>query len=92
MSLKFDSPIEEFAYEQKRYQSNEILTSMMLGEGRAIGENRKLVDGYITNAAMLKEDANRLAHNNDYTGGVAVMEKAITQLNRALQTMGVPVF
>ena len=92
MSLKFDSPIEEFIYEQKRYQSNEILSTMMLSEGRATGEARKLVDAYISNAAALKDDANRLPNNHDYKGGVATMEKAINQLNRALQTMGVPVF
>jgi tetratricopeptide (TPR) repeat protein len=92
MSLKFDSPIEEFLYEQKRYQSNEILTGMMLGEGRATGETRKLVDGFISNAAVLKDDANRQANNNDYKGAVTAMEKAISQLNRALQTMGIPVF
>jgi tetratricopeptide (TPR) repeat protein len=92
MSLKFDTPIEEFIYEQKRYQSNEIMASMMLAEGRATGEMRKLVDGYISNAATFKDDAGRLAHNNDYKGGVSAMEKAIGLLNRALQTMGVPVF
>ncbi|HXE38493.1 MAG TPA: hypothetical protein VN639_08450 [Azonexus sp.] len=92
MSLKFDSPLEEFVYEQKRYQSNEILVGMMISEGRAAGETRKLVDGFLNNAANLKEEAGRLSNHNDYKGAVTTMEKANGQLNRALQTMGVPVF
>lgn len=92
MSLKFDSPLEEFVYEQKRYQSNEILVSMMISEGRATGETRKLVDGLLNNAANLKEEAGQLSNHNDYKGAVTTMEKANGQLNRALQTMGVPVF
>lgn len=92
MSLKFASPMEEFVYEQKRYQSNEILVGMMISEGRAAGETRKLLDGFLNNAAGFKEEAGRLANLNDHKGAVAMMEKANAQLNRALQTMGVPVF
>jgi hypothetical protein len=92
MSLKFASPMEEFIYEQKRYQSNEILVGMMISEGRAVGETRKLLDVFLNNAAGFKEEAGRLANLNDHKGAVAIMEKANTQLNRALQTMGVPVF
>ncbi|OWW19214.1 hypothetical protein [Noviherbaspirillum denitrificans] len=92
LSLKFDTPADEYAYEQKRYQSNEILVGMMIGEGRADGDRRKLVDGFLKEAATLKEEALSLAGNNRHKEAVAVMEKATVQLNRALQSMGVPVF
>lgn len=92
MSLKFDTPADEYVYEQKRFQSNEILVSMMIGEGRAENEKRKLVDGFLKEAAKLKEDAGVLARANSHKEAVTVMEKASIQLNRALQTMGVPVF
>lgn len=93
MSLKFDSPAEEYAYEQKRFQSNEILLGMMIAEGRAQGdEKRRLVDGFVREATKLREEAAAQARSNGFKDAVATMEKAIVQLNRALQSVGVPVF
>lgn len=92
MSLKFETPAEEYAYEQKRFQSNEILVGMMIGEGRAEGDRRRLVDGFLKDAAKLREAAADLAQSNRHKDAVATMEKASVQLNRALQSMGVPVF
>ncbi len=92
MSLKFNSPAEEFAYEQKRLQSNEILVNMMIAEGRADGDKRRMVDGFIGEAGKLKSEAANLAIGGNHKEAVTAMEKAFTQLNRALQTMGVPAF
>ena len=92
MSLKFNSPAEEYAYEQKRFQSNEILVSMMIADGRADGDKRRMVDGFVQEAGKLKADAISQAINNNHKEAVAAMEKAFIQLNRALQTMGVPAF
>ncbi|MBI5790623.1 MAG: hypothetical protein HZA63_04015 [Rhodocyclales bacterium] len=92
MSLKFNTPAEEFAYEQKRVQSNEILVNMMIAEGRADGEKRRMVDGFIQDAGRHKSDAAGHAMNNKHKEAVESMEKAFAQLNRALQTMGVPAF
>jgi hypothetical protein len=92
MSLKFDSPMAEYAYEQTRFQSNEILVGMMIAEGRAEGDKRRMVDGFIQEAGRLKASAIDQAINNNHTEAVAAMEKAFVQLNRALQAMGVPAF
>lgn len=92
MSLKFDSPLAEYAYEQKRFQSNEILVGMMIAEGRAEGDKRRLVDGFIQEAGRLKASAIDHAINNNHTEAVTAMEMAFVQLNRALQAMGVPAF
>jgi len=92
MALKFETPAEEYAYEQKRFHSNEILVGMMIGEGRAEGDRRRLVDGFLKEAAQLKQDAAALAQSNRHKEAVTIMEKASVQLNRALQSMGVPVF
>ena len=91
-SLKFDSPADEYVYEQKRFQSNEILVGMMIAEGRAEGDKRRLVDGFIQEAGRLKASAIDLAISNNHKEAVAAMEKAFVQLNRALQAMGVPAF
>lgn len=92
MRLHFNSPREEFDYEQKRFYSNEILVGMMIREGRATGEARKQVDSYVQEANAIKAGAASRGNAGDYAAAVKDMEKANLQLNRALQTMGVPVF
>jgi hypothetical protein len=92
MSLKFDTPADEYVYEQKRYESNQILVGMMIGEGRADGEKRRMVDGFLNEAVKLKDDAAGLARASRHAEAVAAMEKAGVQINRALQAMGVAVF
>ncbi len=92
LALKFNSPAEEFAYEQKRVQSNEILVNMMIADGRADGDKRRMVDGFVNEAARLKSEAAGHAMNSKHKEAVEAMEKAFVQLNRALQSMGVPAF
>jgi hypothetical protein len=46
LSLKFDTPIEEYDYERRRYQSSEILVNMMIGEGRADENRRNILPGF----------------------------------------------
>jgi hypothetical protein len=65
---------------------------MMIGEGRAEGERRTLVDGFLGAAVRLRDEARGAADGKDYKQAVTGMEKANGQLNRALQAMGVPVF
>lgn len=92
MRLQFNSPREEFDYEQKRYYSNEILVGMLIREERATGDARKQVDAYVDAAGKMKSEALTKANASDYPAAIKEMEKANQQLNRALQMMGVPVF
>lgn len=92
MSLKFNSPADEYTYEQKRFGSNLIMIDMMIGEGRVEGQKRNLVDGFVTEGNKLKGLAEVEANSQRHKEAVVLMEKAIWQLNRALQSMGVPVF
>lgn len=92
LRLHFDSPREEFVYEQKRYHSNEILVGMLIREDRFSGEAKAQVDSYAKAALDYKESAAEKAVSNNYQAAVKEMEKANHQLNRALQLMGVPVF
>lgn len=92
MSLKFASPAEEYAYEQKRLRSSEIIADMLLGEGRAEGEKRKMVDAFIADSRATRSEAEAHAGAERYKEAVTSMEKAAQQINRALQLMGVPMF
>lgn len=92
MSLKFDTPAQEYDYERRRFQSSEILVDMMIGEGRSEGDRRNMVNAFVSEGKQLLSVATDHANGGDYKSAVAVMEKATAQLNRALQVMGVPVY
>ena len=92
LSLKFASPAEEFAYEVKRYESNQILVNMMVSDGKAEGERQALVNGFAGEARRLRGEADGLARSGRHREAIPLMESAVGQLNRALQAMGVPVF
>jgi len=92
LSLNFATPADEFAYEKKRFGSNEIMVDMMIGEGRAVGDRRQLIDGFLDEGRKLSAQADAQANSGQYPEAVKLMEKASAQLVRALQAMGVPVF
>ena len=92
MSLKFATPADEYAYELKRYGSNEIMVDMMVNEGKADGDRRRLVDKYLDEGRRLKRDAEGRAGATQHKEALVLMEKANDQMKRALQLMGVPVF
>lgn len=92
LSLKFDTPADEYAYERKRFASNEIMVDMMIGEGRAEGDKRRLVDGFVDEGRKLNAQADAQATAGRHAEAVKLMEQASAQLIRALQSMGLPVF
>ncbi len=92
MSLNFASPADEYAYEIKRFESGELMVGMLIGEGKADGDRRALVDGFAAEGRRLRGEAQRLAQSGQHKEAVGLMEKATAQMNRALQAMGVPVF
>lgn len=92
LSLKFDTPADEFAYELKRFASTTTMVDMMIAEGRANDQKRQLVDEFVNEANKLKSSADTAADAKQHKEAVDLMEKAVKQLNRALQSMGIPVF
>lgn len=92
LGLHFETPQAEYEYELKRFDSSRILVAMMIDEGRAAGERRNLVDGYLREGMEMQSAAAHLAHGGNLKGAISTMEKAVGQMNRALQSMGVPAF
>ena len=92
MSLKFETPADEYAYEQKRFSSSLTMIDMMIGEGRAEVQKRKHVDSFVSEGNRLRSLAETEASAQRHKDAVVLMEKASGQLNKALQSMGVPVF
>jgi len=93
VSLSFDSPMDEFAYEQRRFESNEVMVGMLLDEGRASDpQQRKLIEGLNSEGRRLREQAEQNARIGKYAEAVRSMEAANAQMVKAMQNMGVPVF
>lgn len=92
LSLKFDSPEAELAYEQRRYQSSQMLVTLTIGQGGVEGERQRTVDGLVIDARRLQAEAGALAASGDVRGAISLMEQAVASLGRALQMMGVPAF
>lgn len=93
VSLTFDSPMEEYAYEQRRFESNEVMVAMNIDEGRAVEPpKRKVVDDHLGEGRRLRAQAEKSAQIGKYPEAVRAMEAASGKLIKALQAMGVPVF
>lgn len=90
-SLKFDTPADEYAYELRRYSSNEMIVSMMV-ERDSASPSKRMVDNLVSEGQRLHTEAKEYAQAGNYKAAVAAMEQAVGQLNRALQMLGVPVF
>lgn len=92
LSLKFDTPADEYAYEQKRLQSNEMLIDTLVREGRLDGGRRQLLDRYREESVKLRSQAEHSARGGDYPGAIRMMEKANDQLMNALRATGLANF
>lgn len=92
LDLKFATPADEYAYEQKRNHSHEMLTEMMVQEGKADGGNRAKFDQLVEAARQLRLNAESMAKAGDYKGAIRQLEDATGQLIKALQLTGMPVF
>jgi tetratricopeptide (TPR) repeat protein len=92
ITLNFETPADEYAYEQKRFDSNMILVNMKMDEGSPSSRQRRLVDGFVSKANSLKTEAEAHAVASDYKDAIQLMEQAAKQLNRALSSMGIPVY
>jgi tetratricopeptide (TPR) repeat protein len=90
--LKFDTPADEFAYEQKRHRSNEMLIDMMIKEGKLDPGRRQLLDRYLEDSFKLRSQAEQLAKGGDYPAAIKTMEKANDQIMNALRASGLASF
>lgn len=92
LELKFASPAEEFAYEQKRNHGHEMLANMILEEGRVQDAMRDKVMHYLDENRKLRDRAEEEAAGGDYENAIKTLESATGQLTQALRAVGVPVF
>jgi hypothetical protein len=92
LTLNFATPSDEYAYELRRFDSSQILIKIMLSDGTADSTKRSLVDKFVNEGFRLREEAEGQATAGHYKEAIRLMEGASTQINRGLQSVGVPVF
>lgn len=92
IDLKFATPADEYAYEQRRFRSTLMLVELKLGEEGASADGRKAVEGLASKGRDSAAQAEALAAKDEHAGAIRLMEEASRHLTRALQLLGVPAF
>lgn len=92
LSLKFDTPAEEYAYEQKRHQSNLMLVEVLVRDGKVEEGRRQMLDRFVDESTTLKSQAEQFAKAGDYPAAIKSMEKANDRLLSGLRASGLASF
>lgn len=92
LSLKFDTPADEYAYEQKRHESNLMLVDVLVRDGKVDEGRRKMLDRFVDESTTLKSQAEQLAKAGDYPAAIRSMEKANDRLLTGLRASGLASF
>jgi hypothetical protein len=86
-ALKFDTPHEEFRYEESKYQSNIILIKMML-ENNPTRTSEDLARRVVAEARSGKEEADRLFQKDDLDAAISQLEATNKKLSTSLSYLG----
>ncbi len=92
LSVKFDRPQDEYAYELNRYDSHRMLIELALAQSGAGHDARVLVGGRVDESRRLRTQAESEAARGDHAIAIKTMEEATSHLVRALRALGVPAF
>jgi tetratricopeptide (TPR) repeat protein len=92
LSLKFDTPADEYAYEQKRHASNLMLVEVLVRDGKVEEGRRKMLDRFVEESTTLKSQADQQAKAGDYPAAIKSMEKANDRLLTGLRASGLASF
>jgi hypothetical protein len=85
---KFDSPAEEFAYELERNRSFVDLVPVAVAELRPGEDARRLIDRYVEQNRVMREQAQQQAQGKDYPAALKAIRTGTTHLQRALLAAG----
>jgi hypothetical protein len=87
-SLDFETPKQEYQYELRRYRGNELLIGKLLAQ-KEQSQTKELVTRYLEQAAQTHKLAQDQAKQGGYQRAIASMEKASSQLKRAMGMLGI---
>lgn len=92
LELKFATPADEYAYEQRRNESHAMLMDIQLQNGLAEGVNQTLIQRDLEENRQLRSRAEAEAGADDYKTAIQSLENATGQLVRALRMTGMLIF
>lgn len=87
--LVFESPAQEFRYEQERYKSHSLLIKLMVAERAPSAETLARIETEVAQASALDDRARQMAGSGDFSAAIRSQEAAVAHLTRALQLGGV---
>ncbi len=86
--LEFNSPDDEYRYEQQRYLSHELLLGMMVSEMAFDDVRRHHIDMLVNSAAKLHERARQLWRAQQQRDAIGTEGEAVLELVTALRLAG----
>lgn len=92
LSLNFASPAEEYAYEERRFQSHATLVRLNLADRDPEPAQRAMIESMDLEARNKRQLAANEATLGRHRDAVTLMEEANGRLVRALQALGLAVF
>ena len=92
LTLKFDTPADEYAYEEKVNLSHVLLLDQLLADGRTSETKRHALDRALDENRMQKVQAEQEAKAGNHAGAIKTLEQSTLRLKRTLQSSGVPIF
>lgn len=91
LQLKFETPADEYAYEERRFRNHEQLVELALAERRPSETARVVIDRSVDAAARARARAAQLAAAGELPRAITALEEATSHLLSALQAAGMPV-
>ena len=89
-SVEFQTPADEFRYENDRYREYAALGQKLLDSGELEESRTKMYEQLKKSGDSLADEAAELAGAGDYQNAIARMEAAVRKLVQGLQLLGVP--
>ena len=92
LSLKFDTPADEYAYEEKVNLSHEMLVDMLSADGKLNPSTRPAIDKALDDNRKMKVEADKESKAGNHASAIKLLEQSTLRLKRTLQSFGVPIF
>lgn len=86
--LDFASAEEEYRYDIRRFENQQLLLDMVLAERSPSEAAIRMIADFVDRATTLRDEAVVLAAAGDFLMAVEVQERAVGQLTRALRVAG----
>lgn len=89
-TVEFQTPADEFRYENERYREYQVLGQKVLDNGDIAQSRKKLFEQLRRKSEQLSEEAVALAGQGNYPAAIGRMEDAVNKMVQGLRMLGIP--